>query len=51
MEVVEGRATGGRGSDTEPNSHVDPIGGCASGEADFYRSLARCLTQGRSPVR
>ena len=35
-EVVEGRAspegeqpTGGRGSDTEPRCHVDPIGGCA----------------------
>jgi hypothetical protein len=35
-EVVEGRAspegeqpTSGRGSDAEPSSHVDPIGGCA----------------------
>src|SRR5258708_4947326 len=37
-EVVEGRAsprgeqpTGGRGSDTEPSYHGDPIGGCAPG--------------------
>src|ERR1700730_10040466 len=35
-EVVEGRASpegssgqAGRGSDTEPSYHVDPIGGCA----------------------
>ncbi len=35
-EVVEGRAspkgkqpTGGRGSDSAPSCHVDPIGGCA----------------------
>jgi hypothetical protein len=37
-EVVEGRASpkgkqssDGRGSDTEPSCHVDPIGGCAPG--------------------
>ena len=42
-EVVEGRAspkgkqpTNGRGSDAEPSSHVDPIGGCAPAADGFY---------------
>src|SRR5713226_601709 len=45
-EVVEGRAftrreqpTGGRGSDTEPRCHVDPIGGCAPEHMQFQNHV------------
>jgi hypothetical protein len=45
-EVVEGRAspegkqpTDGRGSDTEPSCHVDPIGGCAPNRWRFQNHV------------
>ena len=56
-EVVEGRAspkgkpTGGRGSDTEPSYHVDPIGGCAPDRMRPQTACDRRSTRGRSPVR
>ena len=46
-EVVEGRVspkgkqpTDGRGSDTEPSCHVDPIGGCAPDRMRFSNRAA-----------
>ena len=57
-EVVEGRAspkgkqlTTGRGSDAEPSSHVDPIGGCAPDRRWVQPVCHRRSTRGRSPVR
>jgi hypothetical protein len=57
-EVVEGRASpegnsrqGGRGSDTEPRCHVDPIGGCAPVRMRVQPFVAPRSTRGRSPVR
>src|ERR1700676_3063928 len=53
-EVVEGRAsqpTAGRGSDTEPSYHVDPIGDCAPERRRLQTVCPRRSTRGRSPVR
>ena len=57
-EVVEGRAftqgkqpTGGRGSDTEPRYHVDPIAAVHRSASGFKPHAGRRLTRGRSPVR
>src|SRR5215467_15957454 len=47
--------TGGRGSDTEPSCHIDPIGGCAPEGSRFHRvpadvrpeGGARCVSSAR----
>src|SRR5215470_3535337 len=43
--------TGGRGSDTEPSYHGDPIGGCALVRMRLQTACSRRSTRGRSPVR
>jgi hypothetical protein len=43
--------TNGRGSDAEPSSHVDPIGGCAPDRRRVQPTCRRRSTRGRSPVR